>query len=83
MRSVFQALVAQQGRDDKIRQLWFTAAMMLDFAHDAKPLAETLNDNNRTVVSIVSKMMMQIYDCAVFLREYGGKGFLSGFSSVC
>jgi hypothetical protein len=55
---------------------------MLDFIHDAKPLAETLDDNNRTMVSIVSAMMKQIYDCAVFIREYGGKGFLCGLSSV-
>ena len=55
---------------------------MLDFARDAKPLAETLKDNH-TLRSIVSEMMKQIYDCAVFLREYGGKGFLSELSSVC
>ncbi len=55
---------------------------MLDFIQDAKPLAETLNDNNHTLVSIVSAMMKQIYDCAVFIREYGGKGFLRGLSSI-
>ena len=54
---------------------------MLDFARDAKQLAETLKDNHM-LRSIVSEMMKQIYDCAVFLREYGGKGFLSGLSSM-
>jgi len=32
--------------------------------------------------SIVSDMMKQIYDCAMFVREYGGKGFLSQFRNI-
>lgn len=43
---------------------------MLDFLQDAKYV---IDDN---VMPVVSAMMKQIYDCAIFVREYAGKGFL-------
>jgi hypothetical protein len=60
-----QTLIAQVHRDQKVQCLWETAADMLAFLKDAKPV---LND---TLALIVSDMMKQIYHCAIFVREYG------------
>ncbi|KAH7929810.1 YVTN repeat-like/Quino protein amine dehydrogenase [Leucogyrophana mollusca] len=60
---------AQMDRDQKVQQLWSTTADMLSFLHDAEPVIEECQ------VRIVSEMMQQIYECALFVREYCGKGF--------
>ncbi|KAH7920285.1 hypothetical protein BV22DRAFT_813037 [Leucogyrophana mollusca] len=60
---------AQMDRDQKVQQLWSTTADMLSFLQDAEPVIEQCQ------VHIVSEMMKQIYDCALFVREYCGKGF--------
>ncbi|KAH7918773.1 hypothetical protein BV22DRAFT_898290 [Leucogyrophana mollusca] len=60
---------AQMDRDRKVQQLWSTTADMLSFLQDAEPVVEQCQ------VRIVSEMMKQIYDCALFVREYCGKGF--------
>ena len=58
-------------RDSKVQYLWGTAADMLGFLKDAKPVLDDI------LASIVSDMMKQIYHCAIFVREYGGEGFFS------
>ncbi|KAH7920290.1 hypothetical protein BV22DRAFT_1074193 [Leucogyrophana mollusca] len=60
---------AQMNRDQKVQQLWSTMADMLSFLNDAEPVIEQCQ------VRIVSKMMQQLYECALFVREYCGKGF--------
>ncbi|KAH7919326.1 hypothetical protein BV22DRAFT_1075393 [Leucogyrophana mollusca] len=60
---------AQMDRDQKVQRLWSTTADMLSFLHDAQPVIEECQ------VRIVSEMMQQIYECALFVREYCGKGF--------
>ncbi|KAH7919375.1 YVTN repeat-like/Quino protein amine dehydrogenase [Leucogyrophana mollusca] len=64
-----KAIGAQMDRDQKVQQLWSTAADMLSFLKDAESVIEGCQ------VPIVSKMMQQIYECALFVREYCGKGF--------
>ncbi|KAH7919378.1 hypothetical protein BV22DRAFT_864233 [Leucogyrophana mollusca] len=60
---------AQMDREQKVQQLWSTTADMLSFLRDAEPVIEQCQ------VRIVSEMMQQIYECALFVREYCGKGF--------
>jgi len=64
-----QTLIAQVRRDQKVQSLWETAADMLAFLKDAKPVIDEI------LLPIVSDMMKQIYHCAIFVREYGGGGF--------
>ncbi|KIM74793.1 hypothetical protein PILCRDRAFT_693732 [Piloderma croceum F 1598] len=64
-----KTLIAQVSRDSKVQCLWETAADMLAFLKDAKPVLDDI------LASIVSDMMKQIYHCAIFVREYGGEGF--------
>ncbi|KIM73665.1 hypothetical protein PILCRDRAFT_828960 [Piloderma croceum F 1598] len=64
-----RTLVDQVHRDRKVQDLWTTAADMLAFLKDAKLVFDTI------LAPIVSDMMKQIYHCALFIREYGGKGF--------
>jgi len=66
-----QTLIAQMHRDQRVQDLWATAADMLAFLKDAKLVIDTI------LAPIVSYMMKQIYHCAIFIREYGGKGFFS------
>ncbi len=54
---------------------------MLDFANDAKQLAEMLNENDCTQASIVSEMMIQIYDCC-FSSGIRGEG-IPGWAFQC
>jgi hypothetical protein len=65
-------------RDQKLQCLWATAADMLDVLKDDSD-GRALDELSG---SIVSDMMKQIYDCAMFVREYGGKGFLSQFRNT-
>jgi hypothetical protein len=62
-------------RDKKTQEIWSTAADMLDFLTDAEVIIDTLKITPG-LTEIVAAMMKQIYDCASFLREYAGKGFL-------
>ncbi|KAH7918511.1 hypothetical protein BV22DRAFT_1100410 [Leucogyrophana mollusca] len=64
-----KTMSAQMNRDQKVQQLWSTAADMLSLLGDAKPVIEECQ------APIVSDMMKQIYECALFVREYCGKGF--------
>jgi hypothetical protein len=68
---MFQTLIAQVRRDQKVQELWESAADMLAFLKDAKPVIDEI------LASTVSDMMKQIYHCAIFVREYGGGGFFS------
>ena len=54
-----------------MQNLWATAADVLAFLKDAKLVIDMI------LAPIVSDMMKQIYHCALFIREYGGKGFFS------
>jgi hypothetical protein len=66
-----QALKAQQDRDGRIRDLWEVVLDTLDFMKQADPLKE-IQGLEKTVQSI----MKQIYDCTLFLRSYGERGFV-------
>ncbi|KAH7918698.1 hypothetical protein BV22DRAFT_1024158 [Leucogyrophana mollusca] len=67
---------AQMNRDQKVQQLWSMTAGMLSFLNEAESAIEQCQ------VRIVSKMMQQMYKCALFIREYCGKGFISQFDFV-
>lgn len=49
---------------------------MLDFLKDANEVIIDTLKITPGLTEIVAAMMKQIYDCASFLREYAGKGFL-------
>ncbi|KAJ7150991.1 hypothetical protein C8R43DRAFT_829652, partial [Mycena crocata] len=66
-----QALIDQLDRDAKIQKLWLSAADMLGFLQEADSVLD-----ESAVVATVHKMVQQIYECALFIREYGGKGYL-------
>jgi hypothetical protein len=68
-----QTLKAQQDRDGKVRDLWGVVLETLDFMKQAEPLKE-IQGLEKTVQSI----MKQIYDCTLFLRSYGERGFVGG-----
>ncbi|KAJ7735106.1 hypothetical protein DFH07DRAFT_928190 [Mycena maculata] len=69
--SIPQTLIAQLDRDAQVRTLWLAAAEMLDFLKEADSITE-----EDTVKGIVKNMVQQIYECSLFIREYGGKGYL-------
>ncbi|KAJ7636964.1 hypothetical protein FB45DRAFT_789127, partial [Roridomyces roridus] len=71
LSSIPQVLIAQLDRDAQIRTLWSAAAEMLDFLKDANSVVE-----DQIVATVVKLMVQQIYECALFVREYGGKGYL-------
>ncbi|EGN96881.1 hypothetical protein SERLA73DRAFT_75730 [Serpula lacrymans var. lacrymans S7.3] len=62
-------LDAQLNRDQKIQGLWSTASDMLDFLDAAEPVIDEIQR------PIVSNMLKQIHDCALFIQEYAGSGF--------
>jgi hypothetical protein len=64
--SSLQALMAQQNRDDKIKELFLTMRDMLEFVGDVDALPKISN-----LQCTVSSMMKQIYECALFIQEYG------------
>jgi hypothetical protein len=68
-----QIIRAQQARDAKVRQLWDTVLDTLDFMKQAEPL-KAIKGLEKTVQAI----MKQIYDCTLFLRSYGDRGFVGG-----
>ncbi|KAJ7584026.1 hypothetical protein C8J56DRAFT_952444 [Mycena floridula] len=70
LMSIPKTLIHQLDRDRKIQELWATAADMLSFLQEAQPVIE------KSMLPTISAMMKQIYDCAIFVREYSGKGFL-------
>jgi hypothetical protein len=63
--------LSQLDRDDRIQQLWETAANVLDFLKESQPTLDAIPSQ------IIEALMKQIYDCAHFIREYAGQGFLS------
>jgi hypothetical protein len=69
---------AQQDRDGKVRQLWGTVVDTLEFMKQAEPLNE-IQGLEKTVQAI----MKQIYDCVLFLRSYGERGFIGGYLFLC
>ena len=69
-----QILKVQQDRDEKVRGLWDLVVDTLDFMRQAEPLKE-IQGLERTVQAI----MKQIYDCTLFLRSYGEKGFVGKY----
>jgi hypothetical protein len=69
-------IIAEHDRDTNVQNLWASAANMLDFLKDATPVLEEIQ------MRTVSVMMKQIYDCAMFVREYGCKGFLRQWSQM-
>ena len=70
-------LKAQQDRDDRVRKLWGIVPDALDFMKQAEPLKKIEGLGNT-----VQSLMNQIYECALFLRGYGDRGFF-GESAVC
>jgi hypothetical protein len=72
----WQSLIAQLDRDQRIQELWAAAADMLDFLKDSAVAVDSIP------ASVVEAMMKQIYDCALFVREYAGIGFLSACITV-
>jgi hypothetical protein len=64
--------VVQQDLDNKIRTLLSTIRDMLGFLEDVDGVSKIgkLQDT-------VSSMMKQIYECALFIQEYGQKGLAS------
>jgi hypothetical protein len=73
-----QTLKAQQDRDDKVRDLWGLVLETLDFMKQAEPLKEILG-----LEKTVQAIMKQIYDCSLFLRSYGKRGFVGGCLRRC
>ncbi|KAJ7512510.1 hypothetical protein B0H11DRAFT_1788652, partial [Mycena galericulata] len=71
LASIPQALMDQLDRDGQVRTLWRAAAEMLDFLKEAKSIS-----GETAVAKTVKQMVQQIYECALFIREYGGKGYL-------
>ena len=69
-------MIAQMDRDQRVESLWATAADMLDFVKHANCVVDEIS------APIVSDMMKQVYHCAMFVREYGGKGFLRPFCNT-
>jgi hypothetical protein len=70
-RGVLQIIVHQVELNRQIQELWETAADMLSFLQEAKPVIEP------PLLPTVSDMMMQVHACAVFIKTYGEKGFIS------
>jgi hypothetical protein len=63
--------VHQAELNHQIQELWDTAADMLSFLQAAQPVIEP------PMLPTVSDMMKQIHACAVFIKTYGEKGFIS------
>ena len=59
-----------------MQELWAAAADMLAFLKDAAMVIDEI------LAPIVKEMMNEIYRCGLFIREYGGDGFLSQYSNV-
>ena len=64
-------LKAQQDLDDNVRKLWETVADTLDFMKQADWF-DSISGFEKTVQAIIK----QIYDCVLFLRSYGDRGFM-------
>ena len=58
-----------------MQELLATAADMLSFLKDASTVIDEI------LVPIVKEMMNEIYRCGLFIRVYGGDGFLSKSSN--
>jgi len=59
--------------DQQVQGLWKTAVDMLAFLKDADAVIDEFQK------PVVSDMMKQIYECAMFVREYGEKGLIGQF----
>jgi hypothetical protein len=70
----FQALKAQQDRDEQVQQLWGTVIDTLDFMKELDPLG-AIKGLEKTVQAI----MKQIYDCTLFLRSYAERTFVGEY----
>ncbi|KAJ7117503.1 hypothetical protein C8R44DRAFT_707873 [Mycena epipterygia] len=75
LTSVYQAVKKQQETDEKIVELVQTMVATFSFVEDTKSLPEKIAGLENTCLAIVK----QTVECAVFIREYIGKGF----GSVC
>ncbi|KAF8591398.1 WD40 repeat-like protein [Ramaria rubella] len=73
LTSAQKVLKAQQDRDRKVQQLWVKILDTLDFMKQAEAaeIAKRIQGVEKTVQAI----MKQIYDCVLFLRSYGERGF--------
>ena len=60
-----------------MRKLWGVVLDTLDFMKHAEPLKKIEGLENT-----VQSLMNQIYECTLFLRGYGDRGFLGG-SAAC
>ena len=57
-----------------MQELLATAADMLSFLKDASTVIDE-------ILVPIKEMMNEIYRCGLFIREYGGDGFLSKSSN--
>ncbi|KAJ7078237.1 hypothetical protein C8R44DRAFT_738410 [Mycena epipterygia] len=71
LTSVYQAVKKQQETDEKIVELVQTMVATFSFVEDTKSLPEKIAGLENTCLAIVK----QTVECAVFIREYIGKGF--------
>ncbi|KAJ7117535.1 hypothetical protein C8R44DRAFT_626722, partial [Mycena epipterygia] len=71
LTSVYQAVKQQWETDKKIVELVQTMVTTLSFVEDTKSLPEKIEGLENTCLAIVK----QTVECAMFIREYTGKGF--------
>ena len=62
-------------QDVNVKELWDQAADMLKFVEDANLVTRV----DEILAPIISDMLIQIFHCASFVREYGRVGFLGQF----
>ncbi|KAJ7078260.1 hypothetical protein C8R44DRAFT_97350 [Mycena epipterygia] len=71
LTSVYQAVKQQRETDGKIFELVGTMEMTFSFVEDADSLPGKIEGLENTCLAIVK----QTVECAIFIREYTGKGF--------
>ncbi|KAJ6559940.1 hypothetical protein B0H19DRAFT_1146120 [Mycena capillaripes] len=71
LTSVYQAVKQQRETDKKIVELVGTMVTTFSFVEDIESLPEKIEGLEHTCLAIVK----QTVECAIFIREYAGKGF--------
>ncbi|KDQ60043.1 hypothetical protein JAAARDRAFT_110813, partial [Jaapia argillacea MUCL 33604] len=67
LTSGYKVLKAQADRDQQVKELWQKVADALDFLKQVDPVAKT----QVFVTSMLLAMMKQVYECCLFLQNYG------------
>ncbi|KAJ7117517.1 hypothetical protein C8R44DRAFT_707884 [Mycena epipterygia] len=75
LTSVYQAVKQQQETDEKIVELVQTMETMFSFVEDTESLPRKIKGLEDTCLAIVK----QTVECAIFIREYTGKGFRGAY----